>query len=126
MKLVALIALGLFLVLFLRFEWVVNAEPQTLRRAREAALSVDLCVMRAAIDNYTFDRQKPPGSLGDLVEAHYLREIPVDPITRKKDWVVEFDDVVLSPTLRVNGISDVRSNSGNGGSCGNRRDTWLQ
>src|SRR5882672_10030780 len=91
MKLVALIAIGLFLVLFLRFEWLVNASPQALQRAREAALRTDLCMMTNAIDNYTVDRQKPPRALDDLLETHYLREIPVDSITRKKDWVVEFD-----------------------------------
>jgi len=122
MILVALIVLDLFLVL----ESLGKAETTTLQRAREATLSVDLCILRDAIDNYTADRQKPPRSLDDLVEAHYLREIPVDPITRKKDWILEFDDVVLSPTLKVNGISDVRSNSGKGGSCGNRHDIWLQ
>ena len=84
--------------------------------------------MRAArmIDNYTVDRRKPLRSLDDLVEAGYLREIPVDPVTRKKDWVVEFDDVVLSPHSKAYGIANVRSNSGVDGGCASRRDIWLQ
>src|SRR5205807_7951817 len=121
-KLVALIVLDLVWVV----EWLGKAETTTLQHAREAALGTELCRLRDVIDNYTVDRQEPPRTLDDLVEAHYLREIPVDPITRKKDWILEFDDVVLSPTLKVNGISDVRSNSGKGGSCGNRHDIWLQ
>ncbi|HJZ65207.1 MAG TPA: hypothetical protein VKD70_12875 [Candidatus Acidoferrum sp.] len=125
MKLVALIALGLFLVLFLRFEWLVNAEPQTLRRAREAALSVDLCAIRAAIDNYTVDRQEPPRTLDELLTEHYLREIPLDPITRKRDWAVEFDDAVLSPRSKVYGVANVRSNSGVDSGCASSRDIWL-
>ncbi len=35
--------------------------------------------MRQAIDNYTLDKQQAPQSLDDLVDAHYLREVPVDP-----------------------------------------------
>jgi hypothetical protein len=126
LKLIALIALGLFLVLFLRFEWLVNASPQALQHAREAVLSVDLCTMRNAIDNYTVDRQKPPRSLDDLMEAHYLREIPVDPITRKKDWKVEFDDIVSGSTAKAYGIANVRSNSGLDGGCVSRGDIRLQ
>ena len=122
MKFVALIVLDLFLVL----EWPGKAETTTLQRFREAALPVDLCLMRNAIDNYTVDRQKPPRSLDDLVEAGYLREIPVDPVTRKKDWVVEFDDVVLSPHAKAYGLANVRSNSGVDGGCASRHDIWLQ
>lgn len=73
----------------------MNASPQALRRVRETVLRVDLCTMRTAIRNYIADRQEPPRTLDDLVKARYLREIPVDVITRKRDWVVEFDDVDL-------------------------------
>jgi len=122
MKLMALIALDLFLVV----EWLGKAETTTLQRFREATLRVDLCLMRNAIDNYTVDKQKPLRSLDELLAEHYLREIPVDPVTRKKDWVVEFDDVVLSPHAEAYGIANVRSNSGVDGGCASRRDIWLQ
>jgi hypothetical protein len=49
--------------------------------------------MRQAIDQYTLDKDKPPQSLQDLMNGHYLEEIPMDPFTRKKDWVLEFDRV---------------------------------
>jgi general secretion pathway protein G len=45
--------------------------------------------MRQAIDQYTLDKDKPPQSLQDLMNGHYLEEIPMDPFTRKKDWVLE-------------------------------------
>jgi len=67
--------------------------------------------MRQAIDRYTLEKQKPPQSLEDLVDAKYLRSIPVDPMTNKRDWAVESTDVHLSPNLTVNGISDVHSSS---------------
>jgi len=122
MKLVALIVLDLFLVV----EWLGKAETTTLQHAREAALGTDLCMMRNVIDNYTVDRQKPPRTLDDLLAEHYLSEIPVDPVTRKKDWVVEFDGVVLSPHSKAYGIANVRSNSGVDGGCASRHDIWLQ
>ena len=80
-------------------------------RAREAMLKADLNVIRQAVDNYTVDKQQPPKTLQDLVDAHYLPEIPIDPCTCKKDWVLPKEDVVLSPDLRSAGIVDVHSNS---------------
>jgi general secretion pathway protein G len=84
---------------------------QSVLRAREAALKQDLAVMRRAIEQYTLDKQQPPQSLDDLVTAGYLREIPVDPITRRKDWQVVQDNFVLSPEQTSYGITDVHSAS---------------
>jgi general secretion pathway protein G len=80
-------------------------------RAREAVLHQDLQEMRKAIDSYTLDKEAAPQSLDDLVSAQYLREIPVDPITQKKDWVPVFQDVVMSPDQSTTGITDVHSSS---------------
>jgi general secretion pathway protein G len=86
---------------------------RSVQRAREAVLKSDLQVMRQAIDNYTLDKEAAPQSLDDLVnpQAPYLREIPVDPMTRAKDWHVDFGDFVLSPDQTNNGIVDVHSSS---------------
>jgi general secretion pathway protein G len=82
--------------------------------ANEAVLKTDLRAMREAIQHYTMDKKAAPQSLDDLVTGtyHYLREIPVDPITRKKDWKVDMEDVLLSVDQSTTGISDVRSSSG--------------
>lgn len=80
-------------------------------RAREAALKDDLHVIREAIDNYTVDKQAAPQSVEDLAQAHYLREVPTDPMTRAKDWQPVFEDVVLSPDQSGTGMTDVHSNS---------------
>src|SRR5260370_32204915 len=82
-------------------------------RSREAVLKQDLQEMRKAIDSYTLDKEAAPQSLDDLVQAAYLREVPIDPITRVKDWVPQFDSVVMSPEQTTTGIVDVHSNSGN-------------
>jgi general secretion pathway protein G len=86
---------------------------RSVQRAREAVLKSDLQVMRQAIDNYTLDKEAAPQSLDDLVnpQAPYLREVPVDPMTRAKDWHVDFGDFVLSPDQTNSGIVDVHSSS---------------
>ncbi|MGC1483869.1 MAG: prepilin-type N-terminal cleavage/methylation domain-containing protein [Candidatus Acidiferrum sp.] len=85
---------------------------KAVERSREAVLRHDLQVMRQAIDNYTLDKQAAPQSLDDLQQAGYLREVPVDPITRAKDWAPQFDNVVMSPDQVTTGMVDVHSNSG--------------
>src|SRR5437899_8113968 len=80
-------------------------------RANEAALTPSLFVMRQAIEQYTLDKQTAPQSLEDLVSSGYLREIPTDPITRAKDWQVEYENVVLSPDQSGTGITNVHSGS---------------
>ncbi|HEV3253768.1 MAG TPA: prepilin-type N-terminal cleavage/methylation domain-containing protein, partial [Candidatus Acidoferrales bacterium] len=79
--------------------------------AKEAALKQDLQVMRNAVDQYTLDKQQGPQSLDDLVSAGYLREIPLDPVTRSKDWRTETSDTLLSPEQTTGGIVDVHSAS---------------
>jgi general secretion pathway protein G len=96
----------------------------TLMKMREQVLRYDLMMMREAIDNYTLDKQQPPQSLQDLVDAGYLREVPVDPLTSKKDWVPIVDDVVLSSKLTARGVTDVHSTSGKLATNGTPLNTW--
>jgi general secretion pathway protein G len=84
---------------------------KSVQRAREATLKQDLWVMRQAIDNYTLDKQAAPQSLEDLVQAGYLRKVPVDQVTGAADWVPQFDSVVLSPDQTSTGMVDVHSGS---------------
>ena len=84
---------------------------QSILRARESALKQDLLVMRQAIEQYTLDKQMAPQSLDELVSAGYLREVPTDPITQKKDWRVDYENVLLSPEQTGTGITDVHSAS---------------
>jgi len=97
---------------------------KTIKRAREAVLKQDLQTMRQAIDNYTLDKQQAPQSLEDLVEGHYLREIPVDPVCRQKDWVVHIGDTVLSPDQTSTGVDDVHSGCEQNGTDGTAYTTW--
>lgn len=65
----------------------------------------NLASIRDAIDKYNGDVGKYPESLSALVDKHYLREIPIDPLTDKRDWVV------LAPPAESNqsGVYDVES-----------------
>ncbi|KAB2322292.1 prepilin-type N-terminal cleavage/methylation domain-containing protein [Betaproteobacteria bacterium SCN1] len=56
-----------------------------LDRARETVLRQDLATMRDAIDKYHGDRGRYPDSLQALVDARYLRAVPVDPVTDRSD-----------------------------------------
>jgi len=91
---------------------------QSLLRAKETALHQDLFVMRQAIDQFTLDKKAAPQSLDDLANSSsgsgfgYLREVPVDPITREKDWSTDTCDTLLSPEQTSGGICDVHSRSG--------------
>jgi len=80
-------------------------------RSKEAVLKQDLFVMRNAIQQYTLDKQAAPGSLDDLVESKYMSGIPTDPITRNKEWHLDFEDVLLTPTQTSSGLTDVHSSS---------------
>jgi general secretion pathway protein G len=84
---------------------------KSIQRSREAVLKHDLQVMRQAIDQFTLDKQAAPQSLDDLQQAGYLGSVPVDPMTRAKDWVPQFDNVVMSPDQVTTGIVEVHSNS---------------
>jgi general secretion pathway protein G len=90
----------------------VGRYDRSVLRSKEAVLKQDLSVMRNAIQSYTLDKQAGPGSLDDLVQAKYLGGIPVDPITRAKDWHTDSDDILLSPEQTSQGITDVHSSSG--------------
>ena len=80
-------------------------------RAKETTLHTDLKVMRDAIQHYTEDKEAAPSSLEDLVSAHYIQQIPADPMTNAKDWVTSSEEFDLSPEQSSSGITDVHSAS---------------
>jgi general secretion pathway protein G len=65
----------------------------------------NIATIRDAIDKYNGDIGKYPETLDALVEKHYLREVPLDPVTEKHDWVL------ISPPADTNqsGVYDVQS-----------------
>jgi general secretion pathway protein G len=97
----------------------------SITRAREAVLKDDLFTMRSVISQYTLDKQRAPQSLDDLVQAGYLKQIPVDPMTNARDsWTVDQEDVLLSVDQQQPGITDVHSGSTATSSDGTPYSSW--
>ena len=81
-------------------------------RAKESVLKNNLFTMRTVIDEYTYDKQKAPQTLNDLVSDGYMRQIPVDPITGTADsWKIIMEDATNTVNQSEPGIFDIRSGS---------------
>lgn len=81
-------------------------------RARESVLRQNLFSLRTVIDEYTYDKQKAPQQLDDLVKEGYLRQIPLDPIVgNNRAWKIIMEDAGTSASQTEPGIFDVRSGS---------------
>lgn len=60
------------------------------QRQREAELRENLRLVRLVIDQFHADRGRYPDSLQELVDLHYLKALPLDPITGSSDtWRLE-------------------------------------
>jgi general secretion pathway protein G len=86
-------------------------------KARETILKEDLRTMRKMIDQYAADKEKLPQALEDLVSANYMRDVPPDPITGEKDWVVDMGEDTVSRD-GGQGVVDVHSAAGGEGTDG--------
>lgn len=75
----------------------------SLDMGREAVRRQNLATLRDAIDKFFGDQGRYPDSLDDLVTRHYLREIPIDPVTEKRTW-----DVVAPVDSKLGTVYDVR------------------
>ncbi|HZQ44578.1 MAG TPA: type II secretion system protein [Acidobacteriaceae bacterium] len=95
------------------------------KHAREAVLREDLHTMRQAIDSYTVDKEKAPQSLDDLVQAGYLKQIPVDPMTGSSDtWMPDSSDTLIDIDETDGGINNVHSGSQGTSTDGSTYNTW--
>jgi general secretion pathway protein G len=93
---------------------------RSLERSREAVLRQDLATLRDSIDKFYGDTGKYPGTLAVLIEKHYLRAIPVDPVAGTADkWIV-----VSSDDPEDAGIKDVRSGADGAGENGVPYGEW--
>ncbi len=95
------------------------------QRAKEAVLREDLHTLRTAIDSYTVDKEKAPQGLDDLVQAGYLKSVPVDPMTSRNDtWMTSESDTLTDINETQGGIDDVHSGSQGVASDGTTYNTW--
>ena len=97
----------------------------TIKRSKETVLKQNLFTLRTVIDNYTFDKQKAPQSLQDLVSDGYLRTVPNDPMTGSNNtWRTIQEDAVQTVNQSEPGIFDVKSGSDKIGLDGTPYAEW--
>jgi len=97
---------------------------RTVIQSRESVLRSNLSTLRSVISQYTLDKQKAPQSLDDLVQAQYLRQIPLDPMTKETNWEVVQEDTLMAVDQQEPGIVDVHSASSGTASDGSAYSTW--
>ena len=97
-------------------------------RAKEAALRANLRHVWAAIDQFAGDTGRFPASLDELVERRYLRELPMDPMTERRDtWVLLAGapaPAIAAGEPPAPGVSDVRSGAPGVSRDGSRYAAW--
>jgi general secretion pathway protein G len=122
-------------------------ERVTVRRRKEAELRYDLRQMRDAIDRYKDDADKNlfqvqagtegyPPDLETLVDGvqlsgttnrkiHFLREIPIDPMTGNKDWNLRsVQDDMDSTSWGGQDVFDVHTQSTDTALNGTKYSDW--
>jgi len=94
----------------------------SIQNARESTLKESLHNMRKAIDDYYADTGSYPDTLEALVQKRYLRKLPLDPITDRKDsWVLVREE---REGQGGGGIMDVRSGAEGDASDGKPFKEW--
>ena len=98
---------------------------KSILRAKESVLKNNLFTMRTVIDEYTYDKQKAPQSLQDLVTEGYLRDIPSDPMTgSNQTWKIVLEEATQSVNQSEPWIFDVKSGSDKMGLDGTPYSDW--
>jgi general secretion pathway protein G len=62
---------------------------QSIDKSKESILKENLRITRETIDKFYDDRGHYPETLQELVDRHYLRALPIDPITESNaTWLI--------------------------------------
>ena len=80
----------------------VACHRSEMQKPREEALRHDLVEMRKAIADFHADQKRGPHSLSELKASHYLRDIPIDPITQSRNWRVTTEEAVRNDDFAHN------------------------
>ncbi|MBM5572281.1 prepilin-type N-terminal cleavage/methylation domain-containing protein [Deefgea chitinilytica] len=97
---------------------VVPRYFQQTDRAQETVLKHNLVAVRDGIDKFFADTGRYPANLDELVSKKYLRELPLDPITGKRDsWII------VAPETG-SGVYDLKSGAQGTSSDGSPYSSW--
>jgi len=97
---------------------------KSILRTRESVLRNNLFTIRTVLDEYTYDKQKAPQTLEDLVTEGYLRQVPYDPMTGTNEWKIDMEDALRSVNQTEPGIFDIHSRSDKKGLDGTPYAEW--
>jgi general secretion pathway protein G len=79
-------------------------------KAKEAVLKENLFTIRTQINNYFSDKGRYPADVQELVDDHYLRSMPIDPITESSStWILDYAEISEEDISTEPGIDDVHS-----------------
>ena len=97
---------------------VVPRYFQQTDRAQETVLKHNLVAVRDGIDKFFADTGRYPANLDELVERKYLRELPLDPITNRRDsWQI-------IPPESGSGVYDLKSGAEGTAKDGTAFSSW--
>ncbi|MGH9863282.1 MAG: type II secretion system protein [Candidatus Acidiferrales bacterium] len=102
----------------------IPSYKHSITRAREAVLKENLYILRTSIQQFTVDKERPPGSLDELVGEGYIHAVPPDITGTPDTWQLEYADMLISPEQMNTGISGVHSGSEGISSEGTPYSTW--
>lgn len=93
---------------------------QSIDRSREAVLAENLRIVRETLDKFYGDTGRYPESLDELVDKHYLRTLPRDPVTESTStWIL------VPPEADVKGsVYDIKSGAPGTGADGRPYGEW--
>jgi general secretion pathway protein G len=98
---------------------------QHVDRSREAVLRENLAAIRDAIDQFHADTGEWPATLDSLVEKHYLRAMPKDPVTDSTDtWTTVSPTEIGDSGAGGEGVKDVHSGAEGMGADGRPYADW--
>ena len=103
-----------------------STHKNTARKARETVLRNNLYHLRLTLDQYHNDKGYYPQSLETLKDEGYLREIPMDPITKSHDsWELIYEaDYADEDSSYQPGLFDVKSGSPDQALDGTNYNEW--
>ena len=87
----------------------------SLDNGRGAVQRQNLSTIRDAIDKFFGDLGRYPDALDELVTKRYLREVPLDPVSEQRDWVV----IAPPDTTLAGAVYDIRPATDKDGERGN-------
>jgi general secretion pathway protein G len=119
-SIIGAVVLALLWILIIGASRFLNVCTQSVHGAREQALQDDLYTLRSLVRDYSTEQNHRPESLQDLVAAGYIKTLPMDPMTNRRDsWVIERSKGPENP-----GVVSVRSGSSSVSSKGTKYSDW--